>query len=320
MTKQTITLADILSDAATPLDQSDEATKRRIESYLKNPPVGSKLFTITPALAQWILDTYNIRNRGQKPTNVKAYALAMKQGRGSAKSPHGFPLTGDTLKFTDAGRLGDGQNRLLACIMAGVAFETHVVFGIEDWVFAFLDRGKNRNGGDVLTIAGYDYGQTLNAAIRWAELLANDPKSRRTPPPDETLQLMRDTYDAGGMGDRVEEAKLICTGPKGPTRPSVGFVAAVLWHCYLSDPKKAAQFANQWAAKGATKRRAGGVTRTPIAVMNRKLDDVYKANGRIHDVYRAAWAVIAWNLYKSNVSPTVRDFAWSSEDDFPEFD
>jgi hypothetical protein len=92
-------------------------------------------------------------------------------------------LTGDTIKFSDAGLLRDGQNRLRACQRAGVPFRTHIVFGIEDEAFDRLDQGKNRNGADVLSIAGYQYVTALSGAVRWTHLIETGrAKSRDSSP------------------------------------------------------------------------------------------------------------------------------------------
>jgi hypothetical protein len=86
----------------------------QIHEWIKKPPETSRVVTITPKAAATILgigtDTpgLNSHNRGRKPGKIKEYAEDMTKGT--------WHLTGDTIKFTKSGLLGDGQNRLYACV------------------------------------------------------------------------------------------------------------------------------------------------------------------------------------------------------------
>jgi hypothetical protein len=120
--------------------------------------------TITPKICLELLK-YNENNRPQKPKKIAEYENYMMAGE--------WMLTGDTIKFSNAKLLRDGQNRLKACERAGVPFRTHIVFGIDDEAFDRLNQGKNRNGADVLSIAGYQYVAALSGAVRWTHLIEN---------------------------------------------------------------------------------------------------------------------------------------------------
>jgi hypothetical protein len=285
-----------------------------IQHWIKNPPIHGKRRRITPWIAEQILTVYNTHNRGPKRGKIKIYAADMRQGSGSAQSPHGWPYTGDTIKFTDANRLGDGQNRLMACIQAQTPFETLMVFGIPDWVFPFLDRGKNRDGGDVLFVEGHSYTTQLAAAIRWAEKLETDPKDRTTIEPSVIVALMRSKYSKGNIKDCLDDARKINSTTKHP----VGMIAGLLWHAYRSDQRKAAQFATAWANRGVTKRGSQG---TQLAAMILALDSLAsQAHGRINDTVRVAWAVQAWNAFKIGKRMTKASYNWTPKDDFPTID
>lgn len=292
-------------DTAMPTE--DEAVLAKIKHYIDNPPQNSRVFTISPELAQYLLDTYNLGNRPRKPGNIRRYAADMEAGR--------WPLTGDTLKFSDRGILRDGQNRLLASVAANKPITSHWVFGIPDDAFKLLDRGKNRDGGDVLSIAGVSNAGQISAAIKWADRIERGGADRKTLEPHEILTLYRNGYEAGGMQDRIAEARGIYVSLRHP----IGPVAGLLWHFYASDARKATQFAKAWEAKGIMRR---GVQGKQLAVMIRALDALKAASsGRIHDTVRAAWAVIAWNAFKAGRTVTVRSFSYNpSTDDFPEID
>ena len=101
-----------------------------------------------------------ISKPAKKPKAIARYADDMAAQRWS--------LTGDTIKFSNEKRLRDGQNRLAACVRAGAAFSTYIVFGIDDAAFDRMDQGRNRSGSDVLAIAGYSNTAALSGAVRWA--------------------------------------------------------------------------------------------------------------------------------------------------------
>lgn len=297
--------APVAEDTAMPT--GDTAVIAKLEHYIDHPPQNSRVFTVTPTVAQHILDNYNVENRSKKPSNIKRYADDMVNDR--------WPVTGDTLKFSDRKLFRDGQNRLLGCIAAEVPFTTHVVFGIPDAAFQLLDRGKNRDGADVLGIAQVQNAGQVSAAIKWAVRIENGGTDRATLEPHQILSLYRANYEAGGIQDRVAEAREIYVATHHP----IGPVGGLLWHFYASDPCKAAQFARSWAARGIVKR---GVQGKQLEVMIKALDALKSASsGRIHDTVRAAWAVIAWNAFKAGRRVNVRSFAWNpSTDDFPEID
>src|SRR5260370_32986795 len=118
-------------------------TLERIRSYVKHAPEHSRVFTITPPIAEGLLLDYNSGNRPKKPKAIARYAEDMAAQRWS--------VTGDTIKFSK--RLRDGQNRLAACVRSGVPFRTYIVFGIDDDAFDRMDQGRNRSGSDILAIA-----------------------------------------------------------------------------------------------------------------------------------------------------------------------
>lgn len=117
----------------------------QIKEWIKNPPENSRVITFTPKIAAEILGEQidgdkvglNTHNRHKKPKKVKEYSEDMTDGD--------WKFTGDTVKFCKSGALGDGQNRLYACIRSRKSFKTHVVFGIEDAIFPWFDKGKPRS-------------------------------------------------------------------------------------------------------------------------------------------------------------------------------
>lgn len=116
-----------------------------LAGMIQNPPAGSVKMTVTPDMALDMLD-YNTRNRPVKGGKVALYARQMEAGE--------WRYTGEPIIFSDAGRVIDGQHRLMACIEADTAIPVDVAFGRPDNAFAFIDVGAPRTAGDIFAING----------------------------------------------------------------------------------------------------------------------------------------------------------------------
>lgn len=122
---------------------------------------GGVRVTITPEIATELL-ALNTSNRKVKRERIRLYASSMKRGQ--------WQFTGDSIRIakTDKGAnvLVDGQHRLMACLEAGVSFETLLIGGLKASVFTVIDRGATRSNGDVLGIAGFKNGNTVGSTVR----------------------------------------------------------------------------------------------------------------------------------------------------------
>lgn len=282
----------------------EQITKRTvreaIEHYIKNPPENSRVFTITPKDAEWILNTYNSGNRNKKSSKIAVYADDMKTGN--------WGLTGDTLKFSNTGVLSDGQNRLHGCVRSSTSFRTHIVFGIDRELFTIMDRGKPRSSGDALKIAGFTSTGILGQACRWVALLDNGrAKQRDSYEPAEILEMLRTKYPK--LPDFIPYGTAIHRNVGSPA----GMTAAILYLASQRRPNDWTEFARIWELGGQDKK--GGSLKKMLA----KITVIASAaHGRVHDTVRAALAVTAWNLYVQNKSGTKSAFEWSLDDKFPD--
>lgn len=131
-----------------------------LKSLLAKSKDGYKT-TITPAIASELL-MLNNNNRRVKKERIAVYASAMKRGQ--------WAYTGDSIRVAknDDGTdvLIDGQHRLLACVEAGVPFESQVISNLPASVFSVIDRGVTRTNGDVLKIAGFANSTFIGSMVR----------------------------------------------------------------------------------------------------------------------------------------------------------
>lgn len=100
---------------------------------------------ITPEVAQYLLDTFNTRNRSLTDSTVEAYARDMSSGR--------WAYNGEAIKFSADGVLTNGQHRLKACVVSGTPFFTDVLVGMPADSVLTEDTGKSRSVADVVSIA-----------------------------------------------------------------------------------------------------------------------------------------------------------------------
>jgi hypothetical protein len=296
----TSTIPDVIP-FPTDIPESDRKALQAIERFILNPPDNSRVFWITPKMAIYLHDKYNLANRPNKPTKIGQYASVM--------SAQEWRLTGDTLKFSDRGLLRDGQNRLLACAAGNASFQTHLVFGVPDDFFSAMDQGKNRDGSDLLAIAGVPNSTVVAAGIRWAHLYdTKTVRLRTTIAPPETLRLYEERYHT--ITKWVSIARSIYSTHKWPA----GFIVGTLNHLSQVDAKAADEFAQAMANSQFSGKFL------PLNKMNGALIGVAQvSSGRVNDVYRAAVMIIAWNLIRTGKKGKQTDFNYDpAKEPFPE--
>lgn len=261
-------------------EQNDRAMTS-IEKFIAHPPENSRVFTITPDMATEILERYNEGNRAQKPVKIAEYADHM--------SADTWMLTGDTIKFSDEKILRDGQNRLRACVRSGSPFRTHVVFGVDDGAFAFMDRGRNRSASDILKIAGYSYTTTLAQALKWSYMLETESVNagRGTYEQDFILRLVQERYPA--MPDFIPAGLAV----QKTLGIGAGIISGLYYQIRLRDEAKADDFIQAMAAG-----LQDGKYR-PIGLAIQRLAQLRAAGtGGVRDRVKMAILIAAWNAFR----------------------
>lgn len=140
-----------------------EARPSLLESLIKAGTIGSgnsstttrTRFRITPEIAREWLEKTNLKNRPMSELKWTAYAVDMLEGR--------WQYNGDAIRFGSDGVLLDGQHRLMACVEAGVAFESDVIFGLDPDVLGTIDIGEVRRAGDIVHLDGIENGRNACA-------------------------------------------------------------------------------------------------------------------------------------------------------------
>lgn len=118
---------------------------------------GNYMTLVTPELAQEWLDERNTNNRKVKERAIQRYAREMANGR--------WDPDASDLKFSRSGELVDGQNRLLACVRAGVPFPTLVRTGLKLDTKTRVDVGIRRTVSDTFQLERVPYANNVAAGI-----------------------------------------------------------------------------------------------------------------------------------------------------------
>lgn len=121
------------------------ADNRLFEVAAQRADLFTRTVLVVPEFARYILEHHNICNRHPTRSKVEAYKKAMLQNR--------FIFHSQGISFTREPRLNNGQNRLRACLEAGVPYLTILAFNEDRNAFKALDAGQNRSKSDALYIA-----------------------------------------------------------------------------------------------------------------------------------------------------------------------
>jgi hypothetical protein len=111
---------------------------------------------VTPEMAEFML-MGNTSNRRVRTRHINRLSSALKDGR--------WRFNGESIKIASDGTLVDGQHRLIACMNAGVPFETIIVRGVDPEAFVTIDIGTKRLAADAMKEITNP--NTVAAAVRW---------------------------------------------------------------------------------------------------------------------------------------------------------
>ena len=285
-----------------------EYAKIRAKVTAREPHGPSTIMTFTSGLARLILNGdpdvkgdygLNSMNRPKKSAKITEFMEYMLKGD--------WKLTGDTVKFSDK-YLRDGQNRLEACARSGVPLTTHVVFGLDDHIFPFLDNGKTRSVSDAFAIAGVQNSGTVAGAVRWLEKFKNDGLKDRSGLTQDSGIKALEGYDPNRLKEAVAAARAVYAADSTPRTVST----ALYYEFAKRDHSLAKEFFEAWAS-----RNWGGRMR-PIKKASEHLAALHQAsNGRVHELARIAAWIAAWNLVVARRIGIKNDFRWRPEDPMP---
>lgn len=149
----------------------------------------SRIITITPDMAQAMLEKNMENNRRVNHDIVRRYARIMKAG--------GWNMTHQGIAFDNKGWLIDGQHRLEAIIQANVPVTMMVTYGVEraDGEALTIDMGRRRTTLNILQISGITDDVYKNMARVVGTYMRYKMTGRSKPEPAEIIGYIDRHYD-----------------------------------------------------------------------------------------------------------------------------
>lgn len=266
---------------------------KRLRWWIQNPPEGSVFLHCTPAMAEEFL-RLNDKNRPVSALTVRKYANRMRAG---------WKNTGETIIVSKNGRLLNGQHRLEACLDSGCAFPVHIIFGIEDDAFAFMDIGRTRTCADIFAINGVENYTVMSAAALW---LWRYEKAGMGEPGSETRPTHDKLYEFYLEHEGLQDSYTPGTRFSANKVASPSLMTALHYICAQKNRAEADAFFKVLATGIGLKS-----SREPTARLRKRLLDARIAGAALDDIYAAAFTVMTWNaIRKGEGAPLLR---WRGE-------
>lgn len=275
---------------------------------------------ITPELAAYYL-SLNIHNRAPKPLRIRAYAADMLEGR--------WMLNGEGIKLTKSNQLADGQNRLLAVVLIGIAVRMTVIRGVDDVAQETMDTGANRTLPDSLKLRGEVRNPSLAAVIRSLYIWDHWPEGTRrlvgsdigANPVMTSNSILLKYFDADP--ENIRRITVLCDRYRKGTRIPASILAPLIREMENIDPQDAVDFFMR-LQKGLPSESNFGAA-DPIVVLNRGLQRLLAFSGgghrgRYSSSEMAAYIVKGWNAYRLGTSIRILKYrsGGSAPEPFPE--
>ncbi|RYY15628.1 MAG: XRE family transcriptional regulator [Alphaproteobacteria bacterium] len=236
---------------------------------------------ITPALAKVFLQN-NKSNRPISIGHVQWLAKQIVDGEWNSDN-------GQTIAFSPAGALLDGQHRLQACILANVDIDVDVLYGVPESSRGTIDVGRTRSIGDQLAIQGEKYGNQLAAAVRWVYAISNGSSGYRTSTPEVQRFIARNP----GMKQSVAYVRSQkATG----TIPTLLCAIHFMGKHVLNEPEKADAFVRVFVTGYPS------YEGDPAHRVRETYRDAREKGQTLTQVRQAAYLVHAWNLFRKGTS------------------
>jgi hypothetical protein len=257
--------------------------------------------TLTPAMAEWILQKHNQDNRGLRRPGIERFAKIIREGA--------WKVTSQGISFARDGRLNNGQHRLHGIIRAGRPVSIRITFGEDRDAFSVLDTNAVRGGSDTLFVAGYKNTGVLASTARLLAIVeSGNPLLNLTVDNDAVLEMLK-------KHPRLQEAALPGKRVGKKFRCSTAGVTLAFYLIDAHSPR--AQRLGEFVDRLVD--AAGQGSRSPIlavrdGLMTKTIDAHFRSAGN-RGVAQAAAVIKAWNAWVSNRKGN--SLRWEAGEPFP---
>jgi hypothetical protein len=275
-----------------------EAQFRQLKTLVALKPDIAFVETITPELAKLVLERFTKVNRTLRRPKIAKWAKEMKEAE--------WGVNAEAIKFLHDGRLGTGQHRLHACVLAGVPFQTYVAFVP---TIKGEGQGISQTRSDIFEEHQVKYPRETGKTV--AHIRKGGSHKRLPYDPDEDYAFYKEHVSGPKMEEAIKAGKSVLKEVGKLIPEDVLF--ATLYLLMLKSSSKTLQLVNQ--IKNNTKSGR---------VLLRRLEEVrgFIPGGEKGKEYISALIVKAHNANKHGIrltavqGPNVLD--WDRNTDFPE--
>ncbi len=285
--------------ASQPLNfpNTKEGWRELLEALTDDPPAGSIKVPVSARAAEVLLEM-NTDNRPLKEHIIGHYARQMKENK--------WHETGQPVIVSKSGRLIDGQHRLWAILESGKTVNIHIIFGVDEDAFSFVDIGKPRSAGDIFAIRGVEYYQNVSSAVRFVmayydNVIAGERASTiKKFTPDELYQWL------------VKHPKMMESLPIHHAFMESKIAGASLMMAlhYICARRSKAE-ADAFFHRVATGLNFTGKTDPAYRLFHELISWKRKKYGRLSRIMTAAFTLKAWNAFRDG--KTITKFSWRDE-------
>jgi hypothetical protein len=260
---------------------------------------------ITPEIARrWLAANYG--NRELTPSHAEVLVRAMKRGE--------WGLGWDGIAFDVDGRLLNGQHRLAAVALSGVAQRFVIARGWPKNSAEYNDHGKKRTLSEILQMRGVPDYRNLAGAIKftWYYMRHETFQPPKVGPTVSEQLALWDRHSGedgdGGLLDALRRARLLSDkGKRSPMPITPG--AALLYLFSHIEPTDADTFFVKLA--DGTELAEGD----PILVLRNQLMRSRLKGNKVSQHVKAAWTILAWNAWQDGVQ--VERLRWTAQRPYP---
>lgn len=139
-----------------PFTNSNDITTYKLPKQSNKVEVS--LVTITPTLAENLLNNHNDYVRDFKSPSIKTLTASMSSNK--------WQFNGKPIRFDNNGMLVDGIHRLKSIVNSGIVTNFIVVTGLNENTFNTIDVGKSRCNSDILKVSGVNNSKLVSSTIR----------------------------------------------------------------------------------------------------------------------------------------------------------
>lgn len=255
-----------------------------------------KKILVTPSLAKSFLES-NVSNRKIKDKVVSKYANDMMNDLW-------IEDTFEPIKFSETGKLLDGQHRLQAIIKSNKSINLQIVTDLKEEIFRVLDSGSRRNASDIFGIDGIKNSNMIPSMISFYNRMKSGHNGNKNDC-ETNAHLIECYYHREEFWQSVANksqswyhyfSKIL--------NPST--IGGMYAHFYDINAKQAEDFFNQLCNVVNTNNEA-------IRQLKKKLMDDKISVRKMGMPIKNALIIKAWNIYRRNESVKILKFDFERE-------